>query len=245
MSWHPNDILSTLDACCESFTFPMLDNGYVYLAATRLSLYRSPEDWALVVEVFGFSPRSGIPDTQIYTFASRLRRQKSVADYVTRQAYDSYLASNKHNESTFVYPIEDGGWRDAENPEFMGEQSTALVRGRPVDTAPLSDYAAHDILLQDPPKIYVFEFCRLLAASAHSEVLATDVERRMCVPSELEQIIQLEEWHHPDVVNDERPSINPTFRSLAEVLANGDVSAYKPSAKPNTHWKNWPEGGTL
>jgi len=36
----PEEILSILDDCCDAFTFPMLDNGYVYLAATRLSLYR-------------------------------------------------------------------------------------------------------------------------------------------------------------------------------------------------------------
>jgi hypothetical protein len=244
--WHPKDILSALDKCCESFTFPMLDNGYIYPAATRLSIYRSPEDWAMVIEVFGFSPRSGIPDIQMNTFASRLRRERSVDDFVTREAHESYLANNEHNESTFIYPIEEGNWLNTENPELLaGGQSTVLVRGNPVDTPQLPEYAAHDIPLQDPPNVYVFEFCRLLAASARSHVLATDDERRKCVPPELEQVIQLEEWHHPDLVNDERPSTNATFNSLAEVLAYGNVSAYQPFEEPNTHWKNWPEGGTL
>lgn len=31
-------------------TFPMLDDGYLYLAATRLCLHRSDTDWALVIE---------------------------------------------------------------------------------------------------------------------------------------------------------------------------------------------------
>ncbi len=51
-----DEILRILDDCGGAFTFPALDNGYVYLAGTRLSLHRSPEDWALVIEVFGFSP---------------------------------------------------------------------------------------------------------------------------------------------------------------------------------------------
>ena len=72
MTFDPEEILSILDRCCDAFTFPMLDNGYVYLAATRLSLYRSTTDWAMVIEVFGFSPRAGLPDTSIQTFASRL-----------------------------------------------------------------------------------------------------------------------------------------------------------------------------
>jgi hypothetical protein len=39
--WDAVEILAVLDGCCDSCTFPMLDNGYVYLAATRLSAYRS------------------------------------------------------------------------------------------------------------------------------------------------------------------------------------------------------------
>jgi hypothetical protein len=61
----------------------MLDNGYVYLAATRLSLYRSATDWAIVIEVFGFSPRAGLPDTHIYTFASRLHDRDPPEGYFT------------------------------------------------------------------------------------------------------------------------------------------------------------------
>ncbi len=65
MSFDPAHILAILDACAESSTFPMLDNGYVYLSATRLSLHRSMANWAIVIEVFGFSPRAGLPDLHI------------------------------------------------------------------------------------------------------------------------------------------------------------------------------------
>ena len=46
------EILATLDRACDAYTFPMLDNGYVYLAATRLTLHRSETDWAVATEVF-------------------------------------------------------------------------------------------------------------------------------------------------------------------------------------------------
>lgn len=246
MNWHSKDILSILDKCCDSFTFPMLDNGYVYPAATRLSLYRSPQDWAMVIEVFGFSPRSGMPDIQLHTFASRLQRHKSAEDYVSRQAYETYLANNPHNESTFIFPIEQGDWLDAENTELLASgQHTVLVRGNAVQIPQLPAYAAHDITLQDPPTAQVFEFCRLLAALTRNSVLATAAERRTCVPPELTQIMLLEEWNHPDLVNGERPSANETFRSLAEVLVGSNVSAYRALDRPNTRWKNWPEGGKL
>src|ERR1700738_732190 len=105
MHHKPEHILSILDHCCSAFTFPMLDNGYVYLAATRLSLHRTEIDWALVIEVFGYSPRSGLPDTHIYTFASSLHNRNLPEKYVNRQAYDNYLLHNPHNESRFVFPI--------------------------------------------------------------------------------------------------------------------------------------------
>ena len=55
----------------------MLDNGYVYLAATRLSLHRSAADWALVFEIFGHSPRGLTPDLSIWSFGSRLVGRKT------------------------------------------------------------------------------------------------------------------------------------------------------------------------
>ena len=55
----------------------------------------------------------------------------------------------------------------------------------------------------------------------------------------------LDGWHHPDVVADERPSANETFQQLAAVLSTGDASLYQPVQPFNTHWRHWPEGGTL
>ena len=54
-------ILGVLDQSAEAFTFPMLDNGYVYLAASRLSLFRSDKHWAVVFEIFWIFAPSGPP----------------------------------------------------------------------------------------------------------------------------------------------------------------------------------------
>ncbi|MCX7359923.1 MAG: hypothetical protein NT015_17510 [Alphaproteobacteria bacterium] len=55
------EILGILDRCCSAYTFPMLDNGYIYPAASRLSIHHAPDNWALVFEFFGFSPRATRP----------------------------------------------------------------------------------------------------------------------------------------------------------------------------------------
>jgi hypothetical protein len=247
MAFDPEGILSILDRCCDSFTFPMLDNGYVYLAATRLSLYRSKMDWAMVIEVFGFSPRAGLPDTSVQTFASRLRDRDPPENYVNRQAHESYLANNPNNEFRSVFPVHAGPWQDRENGEFVAQDAReVLVRNGAIPLPSVAEYARHGIDLEQAPKVQVFELCRFLAGIAREQVLVTPKERRVSVLPEVEQILQLEEWHHPNVVDEEeRPSGSETFQQLARVLATGDVGLYQPSRPPNTHWRNWPEGGRL
>jgi hypothetical protein len=225
----------------------MLDNGYVYLAATRLSLFRSAEDWAMVIEIFGFSPRAGLPDTNIYTFASRLWNRDGLDKYVSDEAYRNYLTNHPHNESRFVFPVEEGSWQDEEDSETIAENaSTVVVRGRALPVPARHEYATHGIELEEAGRVRVFELCRYLAAVDREAVLATPDERRVSVRPEMVQLLQLEEWNHPNIVDEsEHPGNSPVFQQLARVLETGDVSAYRPSPSPNTHWSNWPDGGTL
>jgi hypothetical protein len=246
MSSEGERILAVLDRCCETYSFPMLDNGYTYLAATRLSLYRSPADWALAIEVFGFSVRTELPDTHIQTFASRLHDRDGPGDYVSRAAYEGYLANNPHNDYRTVYPLEEGSWLDPD--DGMSVVQTAghvVVRGRPIPLPPVDEYARHGIELEEAPRVQVFELCRYLAAVARDQVLATPDERRVSVHPEMNQLLQLDEWHHPDLVAGERPSGSETFRQFARVLDTGYVTHYRPTQPPNTHWRHWPEGGRL
>lgn len=247
MSINTEEILSILDSCCDAYTFPMLDNGYVYLAATRLSLYRSTKDWAMVIEVFGYSPRASLPHTHIYTFSNKLYNRDKLEDYVNAQAYRLYLENNPYNESRFIYPIEEGPWQDEEYCEPVAiDAKEVVVRDNTMPLPPIGDYPRYGIELEESPRVQIFELCRYLAEIAREQILATPQERRMSVRPKTVQLLQLEEWHHPNIVDDnERPSKSETFQQLAKVLVTGDVGFYCPSQAPNTHWKNWPEGGLL
>ena len=186
MSFTPETILSVLDRCCEACTFPMLDNGYVYLAATRLSLHRSVTNWAMVIEVFGFSPRAGLPDTSIHTFAERLHDRNRPESYVAREAYERYLANNPHNEFRSFFPIVQGPWQDAENDEFVAKNATeVMVRGSALSLPSFDQYLHHGVELEQAPRIQVFELCRLLADIAREQILATPQERRVSVAPDM------------------------------------------------------------
>ncbi|MEM8650367.1 MAG: hypothetical protein AAGF54_07555, partial [Pseudomonadota bacterium] len=106
------EILDILDQSAEDYTFPMLDNGYIYLAASRLALFRSLEHWAVVFEIFGFSPRGGHPDLSIITIANKLHSRQKRSDYVSDEAYDNYLKNNPYWESECFWPISNEDWID-------------------------------------------------------------------------------------------------------------------------------------
>jgi hypothetical protein len=57
---------------------------------------------------------------------------------------------------------------------------------------------------------------------------------------------ELEKSKHWNAVQwENRPSTYETWQQIASVLATGDTMDYNPSLPPNTHWKNWPEGGSM
>jgi hypothetical protein len=239
-----NSILRVLDSCCDSYTFPMLDNGYVYLAASRLSLHRSDDDWAMVIEIFGFSPRSGLPDLHVHTFGSRLYNRDKAEDYAMSKAHEAYLASNPNNESRFFHPIDAGSWIDEQQSGSVSPSGTLRLRGVAISLPSSGDYLAAGIDLGgDRPAI--FELCRYLGFHRRDDVLATPFERRCSVPPHLTEILVLEDWHHPDVCSEELPSETETFREFADVLATGDLCRYESAEPKNTHWRHWPDGGTL
>ena len=107
------------------------------------------------------------------------------------------------------------------------------MRGQRHPTPSLGEYAQRGITVESPPRVRVFEFCRFLADVARDSVLATAQERRISVLPDMTQVLQLEEWHHPNVVeNDDRPSGSETFQQLAQVLATGNTGFYRPSLPP-------------
>ena len=76
-------------------------------------------------------------------------------------------------------------------------------------------------------------------------MLATEEERRRLVPHDLPLFARLDEWYHPDVAGGELVSECSTFQNLAAAMVAMEPNMFRLIEKPNTHWTNWPEGGTL
>ena len=51
--------------------------------------------------------------------------------------------------------------------------------------------------------------------------------------------------YNQEQVNNNRPGAYETWKQIAKVIETGNVSFYKPTLVPNTHWSNWEESGNL
>lgn len=88
------------------------------------------------------------------------------------------------------------------------------------------------------------EALRRLAPAHRGLLLTTDDELRSRIPADIPEVLTLEEWHQP-VFDDLLPSETETYQLIAEVLATGDPTRYRPTLPPTTHWSHWPDSGTL
>ncbi|MES1241131.1 MAG: hypothetical protein ABUT39_05880 [Acidobacteriota bacterium] len=218
-SYSAEEILKQLDDCAEAYTFPVLDNAYVYPADTRMTLYRDEERWSLVIEVLGFNSHMGGTegmDNALYCFGNCLRRPPGISP-------DDLLRLVRDGDS---------------GPLFEEPHGTAVRKG-------VTDLRIRGRLVPAPPSAEAFELLRALAPEHRDQLLATDEELQSRLPADLPRLLRLDEWNHPDIAEGDLPSESPTFKMLAQVLETGDPGLYRPRRKPNTHWSNWPEGGVL
>lgn len=228
------DILIQLDECSCDYTFPILDNGYIYLAGTKLTAYRDDKRWAIIVEVIGFNYRGGGHNgitNCLHIYGNCLTYKPG-----TQNENFLYPTTNSPEYETFD---EDGFYINPLSQTFLiRNELSSIVHDR-------KQYNLAEITLEDDENINAFEFLRLLDKLYHDKLVATKSEINERIPSDLLKILELENWYHPDVTNGEVPSKNETFIQIAKVLETGNIDFYKPTHSPNTHWSNWPFGGTL
>ncbi|MGQ9897741.1 MAG: DUF7003 family protein [Acidobacteriota bacterium] len=223
-----NEILEQLDACAETLCFPMLDAPGFRLAATRLHAYRDDSRWALLIETLGcheFGVGHKAIDNCLHVYGNCLRRPPGVLP------------------EDYLFPTTDGD----EGPTFDAQQyvrraaRTVYIRERCVplpDRSPLCDLEGHPLTYGRRWTDY--ELLRWLVAGHRNDLLATEVELRARVPTDLPKVLTLDTWRHPDLGSGALPGTSETFCQLAEVLATGNVTRYCPTEPPNTHWSCWP-----
>jgi len=227
-------VLDQLDACAMKFMFPMLDNGYVYPVDQRMTLMRSAGMWQIAIEAFGFHPRAGGINgihNCLHLFGSDLHRQPGTANEDFLHPFDP------EQENVFDAKY---GW------EVDPGLRSVRIRGRevPVDLS-TELLASKGICLIEPPKIDPPALLRSLVPEFRDLLLASPEELALRNVNAIPTCMVLDEWNHPDLCDGILPSQSETFQMLAAVVETGNIAEYRPSLPPNTHWLNWPGGGTL
>jgi hypothetical protein len=225
------------DQAAEAFQFPMLDDGYYYHAAQKLTVYRDMHRWAMLIELLQYNNHEYDLDgifTVAYAFGNCL---------VPKSADDPepsfFHFASEAEPDTF---LEDKFGLTYLNPAIK----TIQVKGAPLKvTLGPADYAAKGIVLKTEEQVAPWQFLRgLVPEHAHRFwVSAEDMAHRL--PQDLPVMLTIDEWYHPNLAIGQMPSKSETFWQLSKVIAMGDSSFYEPSQPANTHWKNWPDGGSL
>ena len=229
-------ILEKLDEAARQFVFPMLDNGFVYPADVRMSIYWDASRWLIIIEALGIHNRAVSGTDSIYNclhlFGNALHRKPGTAN------------------ADFLYPVEslseDPLFADQYDWNVCPEAKALSIRGQRISldlsTAAL---AKKGLSLLDPPEIDPVVVLRSLLPEHRDLLLASPEQLGARNPHSLPLKIRLDEWHHPDLANSELPSESETFQMLVEAIVTGNTRCYAPTKQPNTDWRNWPDGGTL
>ena len=233
-SFTEDEVLSQLDACAADFTFPMLDNGYVYPADVRLSAYKTEQYWALIIETLGSDFRAGGVSNALYCYGNCFTQSPGLGEgRILPVMNDAFNDAIFDEEDRWDVQKEKGLLRvGGEMIPYDVSIEKLLEKGIGEDT-------------WDTDGVTITELVRSLVPEHHALLLATEEELRQRLPFDLTLLLRLDEWHHPDLVEGELPSGNQTFQMIADVLVSGDSRHYQPTQPPNTHWSNWLEGGTL
>jgi hypothetical protein len=209
------DVLRQLDECAEGFDWP--DPGHPNAVAidARLHVFRDQHRWALVIELVGYNLRN-----------------RDIVDVVHR--YGNCLTHGEpgYDELDFLGRIDNMNEVEGDFEQLAAGRPSLEIRGRRVAVPGTEGEPLADVF-------------RRLVPEHRDLLLADDGELRRRLPADLPRILVLDEWWHRDPDDWEVvPSACETFQQLADVLTTGDVSAYRPTRKPNTHWSFWPRSGS-
>lgn len=226
-AFREDDIIEQLDSHAAGYNFPTLDNGYIYPVDARLTAYRDDRRWALVIEQIGYMYRAIQFGNILYAFGNCLIGRPGHGPVID-------LADGPEDD-----------WQDDTGTYIPHGTTSVRVRGSDLPLAPDDVAPAVAPSGEEEQGLRIPDLFRRLLPRYRALYHATEAELHAVVPKDLPQILRLLEWEHSDAVHDVLPGHTECFPMLAKVLVTGAVSHYRPTKAPNTHWSNWPEGGTL
>ncbi len=228
MTYSKDGILSQLDNCAGIYDFPMLNNMYFYKANLRMKVFRNSQEWLIFIAELAFSIKERLFVNLIYSYGNKVEKPGLIWPY---EIIAPVLSEPFFNDdgSTFLL--------DIKNFEVMINNQ---VRNFHFND---SDYINARI---DPNDIDMPNEAKIIRILSHhlSDELFYNNQQLLEVAKKsnnhLELFLELNDWQHPDLAEDELPSDIPCFQKLAESIVVGNPKLYHcPEEMYNTHWSNW------
>lgn len=228
-------ILQQLDSCAVEFTFPMLDNGYVYLIDSRMTLFSSKNYWGITIEVIGFSTRGGGHD--------------GINNAVHIYGNFPGCRPGLQNKNFFYFTDDINGQKafDEEYQFYLNPRAkSVLIDGIEYELVHQKEQYSKAEIPINGDYIGIQDYLRLIWPQIVEKPFLSTEKLLQITHRDLNEKMRLEEWWHPDLVEDELPSKTETFIKIAHAFVNDDFNRLsKLSESTNTNWRNWPEGGVL
>lgn len=250
-----SEVLKQLDEQASPLktNFPAFGTAFYYVDS-RATVFSDGKRWGIVVETIEVNPNSiGHDQTvnHVYHYGNYpLRPVKSNENryYVLTDDGSDGFVFGENNTLRYVIPtvktIQVRGY-DVPIPrdqKFYEQKGIYLVDRKELEGMAGLQAFERGIVFCDKEKIYPAILLRALTPEYRDHFFLSDEQKQTEFLYPIPKLLQLEEWRHPayDESNIlEPPSQCEAFQMIAKVIATCDPSEYKPTEKPNTHWRNW------
>lgn len=250
MNYTKSDILKDFDSnggMANPYKFFLtLEDPYLNISSAKIHLFADENRWAVVFEKNGYHNRGMSIQKELHFFGnclSKLDKAGLDGKYTCNTKY-FILCSEEEIQKVCAEEFE----------EVSLNASTIKVRN---EDLPIEYHLEMYDQLRIPwqkydltKKTIGIECLTRMLNFKHPEVFnATEIELYTCLPKDLPKLMTIDEWFHVDCARPimygdhiPLPSTVEAFQLMAEVLATHDKTAYQPTKKANSDWRNWKSG---
>jgi hypothetical protein len=249
------EILGDIDACQGALPF-LANDGRMHLADTRLTVFRSEQDWAIFVEIPHYCEGSEDFHNWVGSAGTGLIEDDGTwSDEVNgRPLLEAAQIEEAQDAPLWKYGVGNEPWKT-----WVADRSgfSIIFKGERRDFTPTeADYAAAGITFSDqqtgPGSIEPGYLLRFLCHHLNHPFFVSEEELRASLHSspDLKLFIQTLHWQHPVFLMDswrEDPFFEehhivrlPGFQILSRAIASGDLTEWNSQdpAAFTTYWKN-------
>lgn len=219
------DILNQLDKAAQDYRFPTFDNINYPAAAMSLTVFRDDSEWLILFEKLVYSDNESAFLSMIHAFGNKVPApgfQPNSAEQIITEAEG--------------YPM----WNEEMTLSLNIFDFTVKVKGKTIHFTPQrEDYTEAHVNLEDSSYPGFKILCLLVSLMPNELFRSDDALLKACNRSNLPRFLQLNDWHHPDLFNGERPSNCEFFSSLAQSIAEDNYQLLHQIQAVNSRWYHW------